>query len=498
MCDIMLSRKKDMGDSFGHIVGSVKLSVSSAPKEWTFGLEGEDVRAQKPIASEIIINYQLSIINYLLSLRWIVCLDGMNVMSKVDIDQKTEDSRSPYLWRNTNYLKILAANFMLYFSFMLLTPLLPLYLKDTFGADKDMIGFVLSGYTLMCLLVRPFSGYIVDSFPRKMVLLVCNFLFFLLFGGYLVAGSITAFAIFRTLHGAPFGATTVSASTVAIDVLHPSRRGEGIGYYGLSNNLATAIGPTVAIYLLHAFDSYTLLFWISIITSFIGVLLETTIKTPSKPIGRQACKGGDSDTVGAAARSWGGLDRFFLLKGWSEGLTMACFAFSYGVLSTYLAIYGQEELGITSGSGTFFTLLASGLMLSRLTGAKGLKRGEVAKNATEGICVSFFGYLLFAAVHSEWAFYASALIIGLGNGHMYPAFQTMFINLAPHTQRGTANSTILTSWDVGFGIGVLLGGFLAENISYHSAFWAAWIVNAMGAAFFFAYTKHHFNRNKLR
>lgn len=418
-------------------------------------------------------------------------------MNEAEIDNQNMDSRSPYLWRNTNYLKILAANFMLYFSFMLLAPLLPLYLKDTFGADKDMIGLVLSGYTLMCLMVRPFSGYVVDSFPRKMVLLVCNFFFFLLFGGYLVAGSITAFAIFRTLHGAPFGATTVAASTVAIDVLHPSRRGEGIGYYGLSNNLATAIGPTVAIYLLHAFDSYTLLFWISIITSLIGVLLEVTIKTPSKPI--SASPEAEETIQSLPSRKLrGGFDRFFLLKGWSEGLTMVCFAFSYGVLSTYLAIYGQEELGITSGSGTFFTLLASGLMLSRLTGAKGLKRGEVAKNASEGICVSFFGYLLFAAVHSEWAFYASALIIGLGNGHMYPAFQTMFINLAPHTQRGTANSTILTSWDVGFGIGVLLGGLLAEGISYHSAFWAAWIVNAIGAAFFFVYTKGHFIRNKLR
>ena len=79
----------------------------------------------------------------------------------------TTDTRSPHLWRNANYVKILAANFMLYFSFMLLTPLLPLYLKDTFGADKDMIGFVLSGYTLMCLIVRPFSGYIVTVFPAR-------------------------------------------------------------------------------------------------------------------------------------------------------------------------------------------------------------------------------------------------------------------------------------------------------------------------------------------
>ena len=390
------------------------------------------------------------------------------------------DSIPPYLWRNANYIKILAANFLLYFSFMLLTPLLPLYLRDTFGADKELTGFVLSGYTLMCLIVRPFSGYIVDSFPRKMVLLVCNFLFCLLFAGYLVAGSVTLFAIFRTLHGGPFGATTVAASTVAIDVLHPSRRGEGIGYYGLSNNLATAIGPTVAIYLLQASDSYTLLFWICLVCSLLGVLLEVSIKLPATAV------------TGILPQRHFRLGRLFLARAWSEGLAMACFAFSYGVISTYLAIYAKEELGIMSGSGLFFTLLACGLMLSRLTGARGLRRGEVAKNATEGICVSFFGYLLFAAFHNEWGFYGAALIIGLGNGHMYPAIQTMFINLAPSSQRGTANSSVLTSWDVGFGIGVLIGGLFADNVGYHSAFWSSWIVNAVGAVFFMTYTKRHY------
>ena len=150
------------------------------------------------------------------------------------------------LW-NSNYTKAWVSNFMIFFSFMLLTPLLPLYMSEEFGADKDLIGMVLSGYTLTALLVRPFSGYFVDSFPRKMVLLVSYFFFMALFAGYMVAGTVLLFAIVRTLHGFPFGATTVANSTVAIDVLHPTRRAEGIGYYGLSNNIATAIGPTVAI-----------------------------------------------------------------------------------------------------------------------------------------------------------------------------------------------------------------------------------------------------------
>ena len=133
------------------------------------------------------------------------------------------------LW-NSNYKKVMVANFTMSFAFYLLTPLLPLYLSETFGSTKDMIGLVLSGYTITALLFRPFSGYIVDSFPRKKVLLVCLFLYFVIFGGYLLASTLLMFAIVRTLHGGPFGASTVANNTVAIDVVASSRRNEAIGY----------------------------------------------------------------------------------------------------------------------------------------------------------------------------------------------------------------------------------------------------------------------------
>lgn len=86
------------------------------------------------------------------------------------------DEKLERLW-NREYCKAMAGNFMLFFSFYLLTPLLPIYLDSQFKADKDMIGLVLSGYVVAALIVRPFSGFIVDSFNRKKVLMLCFFAF---------------------------------------------------------------------------------------------------------------------------------------------------------------------------------------------------------------------------------------------------------------------------------------------------------------------------------
>ena len=407
------------------------------------------------------------------------------------------------LW-NSNYCKVMVANFALFFAFYVLTPLLPLYLSEHFGATKDVIGLVLSGYTITALLFRPFSGYFVDSFPRKTVLMICFAAFSIFFAGYLAASTLLLFTVVRTLHGGPFGALTVANSTVAIDVLPSSRRTEGIGYYGLSNNLAMAIAPTIGIFVYRWTQSFELLFWIALVVACLGWLTDATVQLPAKEIQRNKSKLS--------------MDRFFLLRGWLLGVNMVAFGFCFGVLSNYLAIYGKEQLGITGGTGTYFMLCSVGLILSRLQGGRTLRKGLLTHNAGSGMCISLVGYTLFilmptlqssfSTLHSSFStlhssffillgYYGSALLIGLGNGHMWPAFQNMTINVAHNNQRGTANSTILISWDVGMGLGILLGGIIAEHLGYSAAFWTVALVNAVGVALYFLATKSFFLHRNL-
>lgn len=395
------------------------------------------------------------------------------------------------LW-NRNYCKVMTANFALFFAFYVLTPLLPLYLSEHFGATKDIIGLVLSGYTITALLFRPFSGYFVDSFPRKTVLMVCFGAFSIFFAGYLAASTLLLFTIVRTLHGGPFGALTVANSTVAIDVLPSSRRTEGIGYYGLSNNLAMAIAPTIGIFIYKYTQSFELLFWLALIVACAGWIVDATVELSPKEIVKNKSKIS--------------LDRFFLTRGWMLGINMAAFGFCFGVLSNYLAIYGKETLGITGGTGTYFMLCSIGLILSRLQGGKALRQGRLTFNASSGMLISLVGYTIFIALPTLFpsnptaiwtGYYGSALLIGLGNGHMWPAFQNMTINVANNNQRGTANSTILISWDIGMGLGILLGGIIAEHMGYGAAFWAVALVNFIGVTLFFLRTKAFFLSRNL-
>jgi predicted MFS family arabinose efflux permease len=176
---------------------------------------------------------------------------------------------------------------------------------------------------------------------------------------------------------------------------------------------------------------------------------------------------------------------------------MVFFGFCFGVVSNYLAIYSKEVMGITGGTGTWFLLLSLGLVASRLQGARALREGKLVQNASQGVIISSVAYTLFVLFPNAFGYYGSALLLGLGNGHLWPAFQNMIIGVATNDQRGTANSTLLTSWDLGIGIGILLGGSIVEYFSYAAAFWWIAIVHCVGALLFFLATRSSFYSHRV-
>lgn len=396
--------------------------------------------------------------------------------------QTTEQTTISRLW-NVTYSKAWGTNFLLFFSFMLMTPLFPVYLSSTFGAGKDTIGLVLAGYSVMAILSRFVSGYLVDSLPRVQVLVWSFVLFTLCTGSYLVAGNLLIFALVRTLHGVPFGSVTVANSTVAVDALPFSRRAEGIGYYGLSNNLATAIAPAAGLYLYGLWADFDLLMWGAFFTAALGCAVTASMRLPRRPrpLPRRSFRVGE----------------MMLWSGWSPALFVVSAAVAYGIVSTYIALYSVEVLNLPHGAGAFFFIFSVGLILSRLVGSRTLRQGKILQNGTIGVLLSAVGYVLFALVPAVWSFYVSALVIGLGNGHIFPAMQNIFMGICTKAQRGTANSTFLVSWDIGMGIGTLLGGVVADAAGFSAAFLLAAVICVAGTLFFLLHTRADYLRRRL-
>ena len=389
-----------------------------------------------------------------------------------------------------SFCYILAANFLLFFAFYLILPILPFYLQDQFDADKSMIGFILSCYTIAALCIRPFSGYLLDTFARRPLYLLAYSVFMVIFAGYMIASLLSIFIVLRILHGFAFGMVTVSGNTIVIDILPSSRRGEGISYYGLANNTAMSFGPMTGLFM-HTSFSYETIFACSLLSCFLGFIMAYLVKTPQKqPIKKEPIS----------------LDRFFLVKGTWAGISLLLLSIPYGMTTTYVAMYARQ-IGIVSGSGLFFTLMAVGMAVSRLFSGRQVDKGRIVAVISFGIylvCFCFFGlssckWLMaeFPAV-GRYVFFGIALLLGVGFGTMFPAFNTLFVNLAPNSKRGTATSTYLTSWDVGIGAGLLLGGYIGQVSTLNAAYFVGACLTVVSALFFNIKVGPHFERNKLR
>lgn len=389
-----------------------------------------------------------------------------------------------------SYCLMLGANFLMFFGFWMLVPVLPFYLAETFAAEGTLIGIILSCYTVSALCIRPFSGYLIDRFARKPLYLAAYAVFTAIFLGYHFSTSIALFALFRIVHGLAFGTTSVGGNTIVIDILPTERRGEGLGYFGLTNNFAMSIGPMIGL-LLHESVSFDVIFMLALGASSIGLMCALMVKTPPKPM---------------VKREPLSLDRFILKKGLPAGLTLLLMSIPYGMTTNYVAIYA-EQIGITHNTGIFFTCMAIGIAVSRIFSGRLVDRGMLTRLIAWGMHGVLLCFVLLAACRymATWnaelctiIFFAIAVGMGIGFGTMFPAYNTLFVNLAPNSKRGTATSTYLTSWDVGIGIGMLLGGYIAEVSSFSYGYLLGALLTLVSLIYYNRVVAPHFLKNKLR
>lgn len=389
------------------------------------------------------------------------------------------------------YILACVGNFLLFFGFYVLLPMLPLYLIEVFDTTKSMVGAVLACYTLAALFIRPFTAFFADMFDRKPVYIAAYFLFVVIFISYPLVASVALFLLMRILHGLAFGAVTTTGNTLIVDIMPSSRRGEGLGYFGMANNLAMAIGPMTGLLMYDMFHEFNIIFYTVILSGFLGfacvlfIKVKKRPKEPSEPLS---------------------LDRFYLPKGILAGVCLFCLAIPYGMTTTYVALYGNE-IGLNSSMGIFFSLMALGMIVSRLFAGKMVDRGKLTSVIYAGTLICAFTFLLFSSMIEigkinytlmSFLFYAVALFLGVGYGMMFPAYNTLFVNLAPANRRATASSTYLTSWDVGIGAGLLLGGYIAEHTGLYAAYFLGAVAIFISAVIFKKKTAPHFEKNKYR
>ena len=357
------------------------------------------------------------------------------------------------LWTNA-FLKIWGLNFFICIWFFIINAIFPFYVKQL-GGSELLVGITAGGFALTAILIRPLAGWFLDHRSRSSILIggiigltVISILF-------LVAPVLGLVVALRLISGLVFAGASTASNTNVCDIIPQSRFGEGMGFLGLGNTLATALGPILGLTLM-AIYGFRVTFAVSALLIFLAML--ATRGLPYKTIKRRYYLPGRYRLK---------LSELFNASALPASLVMLFSGAPFGGISVFIALYGEFS-GLGSG-GLFFVLVALGTGSTRLfSGRLADKKGEqpliVLGNS------SFFLAMLLLLWESTACYYISGLFFGFGFGLCAPAMQAMAVRIVPLEKRGSASSTFLCANDIGSGLGGLTAGWLVTMWGYRPMF----------------------------
>ena len=354
------------------------------------------------------------------------------------------------LWTK-NFLLVLSTNFAVFWGFYMLLPTLPKYIVELGGNDTS-VGLVVGIFTISAVFLRPWFGREMDKQGRKQIFIMGLIVFFISALLYNLAAAVWVLLALRVVHGIGWGACTTASGTVASDIIPASRRGEGMGYFGLSANLAMSVGPVVGILLMNKLG-FSYVFSFSGVLALIAAILALLI-TYRPNNSRQS----NSNRLVEPETIWPGLVMFFV-------------SITYGGIVSFITLLGLEK-GIEN-VGPFFTILAVVLMLTRPLSGIVSDRFGPGYVVLPGMTLLITGLILLSYTGSMPMLLLAGAFYGGGFGAVQPVLQTLMIDLVSPSKRGSANAAFFSALDLGVGIGSIVLGMIAQFANYAVMYRAA-------------------------
>ena len=388
------------------------------------------------------------------------------------MDQTVETEK---LWTG-DFILVGVVNFLIMFIYYQITAILAVYAMNDLGATPSQAGLATGMLIVAALIARILTGKFIEEVGRKRTLcigLAINFAAILL---YFLTKGLPALFFIRILHGIGFGISTTAAITVVANVVPQARRGEGIGYFALSTTIASAVGPSLGIYLYqHSGFSRILVF--AGLTAFAGCITALILK-----VGEVQLSEIHEENLKKLT-----LSNFFEVKVFPIAIIGFLVFFSYSSIIGFFSAYATSIELIEAGS-LFFIVYAAATIISRpFTSRRFDRKGENSVLYPTFI-VFAIGLLLLGLAQNGMTILVSGVFLGVGFGTFVPSGQTIAVNLVKSHRVGVASSTFLAISETGIGIGPFLLGFLVPVIGYRGLYFC--LAGLLLVIFFLYYRLH--------
>src|SRR4051812_11635919 len=337
---------------------------------------------------------------------------------------------------------------------------IPIYLIQNLQGNTAQAGLLVAMFYVAAIVIRPIAGQWIESYGIRKVLLASLIIYLGAAFMYFFTTSLMSLMILRLIHGIGFGMITTSMGTIVATIIPPSRRGEGMGYYGLMMNISMALGPFCGLLAINQWGS-SMMFAISAASVVIGAFTALLITLPKEK------KKVTSERVPKKK----GFNTKELIEMSAIRISLVSFFFAlvYASIVSFVSVYA-EELQLTEVASYFFIVYVIALIISRPFTGKWFDLYGPNVIMIPSIISFAFGMFLLSQANGAFLFLLSAAFIGLGWGTIFPSAQTIAIQVAPPKRSGIATATFLSTMDSGMAIGSVIVGIVGAQIGYGSLY----------------------------
>lgn len=362
----------------------------------------------------------------------------------------------------TPFVVMCGFSFTVFLSAFQLFPTAPFRILDL-GGSKTTAGLFLGFLTYASAASAPFTGALADRVGARRTLIVCSAALTLLGAAYGIGASSTVMLGLALLHGVFWSGLLSASGAYALALMPPSRRAEGLSYWGLAPTLAIAVAPTVGL-LIYRHG------WLALCVS-VGVL-NFAMATIAWFLPPEHHHGVHRRSPGVPGRSW---SRAIEWRVTVAAIALFLCAFGYGGVTSFVALL-TESRGI-SPRGMFFILFAATIICTRPFVGRLADRVGPLRVLVPCLALASAGYAILAIEGGRLWLALAAIVFGVGFGSTYSVFLAYVMAHIDASRRAAAFGGVLAAVDTGIGTGSMLLGWVIDHVGFSAAYGAASLVS---------------------
>ena len=367
---------------------------------------------------------------------------------------------------------------ILYMTQYVLVAALPIVItSELSGSDLDA-GLAMTYFQIGTILCRIFAGRLIDGFNKRIVLLISTALFFIIMGLFNFTTSLEAVFVLHGLHGVVFALGTTVMATLAVLVLPPNRKGEGVNMFAIFSNIAMVLGPAIGLYALSSYGSMALYIFLTVMTGLAMVLSNIIPLSKELTLPKQS-----------KYKGWH-IFQFIENKSLPWALMGLFIGFTYSGVLVFIPIE-LNSMGAGIWGSAFFAIFALMIIISRPIVGKIYARYGSKIIIYTGLGLFILGLFVLGLAITPLAILFTAPLLGLGYGAAQPAFQALAIQSAPIERAGVSTATYFLALDISVGAGSVILAVLASAWGYQYLYMFTALVMVIALALYHIWVKRY-------